>query len=388
MPTRGGLLLGVSSVVTLVAGRLLGLRELYLIGAGGITLLAGAVIYVRLCGVAVAAHRQLAPGRVQAGTSCRVRLTITNRGRRPSPPLVATDGREGRSIIEPLVADEAAAIAYHLQPARRGLRVVGPLVLQVQDPFGVAARDVAVLAPSTLIVHPRVDHVELPPESRGPSGGNGAPRSAPSPLPGGDLHSLRPYEEGDDLRLVHWPTSARLDTLVVRQDEVPRLRQTVVALDLRRSIHDGGTLERSVSAAASVASAAVEDEGTVGMVTTGGLKVVSAGGEGHLGDILDLLATVDVDRERELSSLIAALAETDGSAVVLITTNAAAAADLRAVARLRPTHPLVAGVVFNLERRETPSRGALRPFDRAVVVEPMAPFDVAWARAMRAGTEG
>ena len=66
------------------------------------------------------------------------------------------------------------------------------------------------------------------------------------------FRGLREYVAGDDLRLVHWRSSARTGELVVRQDEQPRPQATAVVLDLRRTAHAGLSLERAVSVAASV----------------------------------------------------------------------------------------------------------------------------------------
>lgn len=266
----------------------------------------------------------------------------------------------------------------------RGMVDVGPLRLRVGDPFGLASRPVTVLAPSTLTVHPRIEPVGPPPDPPGTSIVGGPRRAILSPLPGGDFHALRPYEEGDDLRLVHWPTSARLDTLVVRQHEAPRLRQTAVALDLRRSVHDAVTLERAVSAAASVAAAGCDDDGLVRLVTTGGVDSGTAGGESHLASVLDVLATVGRDGGAGLGALASVLGDGDSATVVLITTSAASADDLGAIARLRPHCPVVVAVVFEPAAggRRSPPVGARVPFDRLVTVAPGASFRDAWARSM------
>ena len=54
---------------------------------------------------------------------------------------------------------------------------------------------------------------------------------------GEDFYALRPYVVGDDLRRVHWPSTARHDELMVRQDELPWQGRATVLLDVRRGAH-------------------------------------------------------------------------------------------------------------------------------------------------------
>lgn len=388
MPTRDGVVLWLASVVVIAGGRILGLRELYLIGAGGVALPLVAIAYVCCSRVTVAGHRRLVPGRLQAGATCRVEITITNEGVRRNCSLTVDDGNGPCAAVSPLATGETVDVSYLLPTTRRGLVPVGPLRVRVQDPFGLAARTLAILGPTTLTVQPRVDRLVLPAEPSSPAVAGLAHRVGLSPFPTHDFHALKPYEEGDDLRLVHWPTSARLDTLVVRQDEAPQVRQTVVALDLRRSVHDAATTERAVSAAASVAVAAAEEEGLVRLVTTGGLDSSSAGGERHVEELLDILAAVSRDGARDLGQLVRGLDERDGTTIVLITTDGAIAQDLATVGRLHASHPMVLAVLFERDGGKERPATAVRPqFDRTVVVRPMAPFAPAWGRGMSAPLE-
>ena len=68
-----------------------------------------------------------------------------------------------------------------------------------------------------------------------------SPRPAPTPerlgRSGDEFYSLRPYVVGDDLRRVHWPSTARRDELIVRQDERHWQGRTTVLLDVRRAVH-------------------------------------------------------------------------------------------------------------------------------------------------------
>jgi uncharacterized protein (DUF58 family) len=56
---------------------------------------------------------------------------------------------------------------------------------------------------------------------------------------------------GDDLKRVNWRATARLDELVVRQEEKPKTGRVTVVLDRRREVYDEDGFERAVSAALS-----------------------------------------------------------------------------------------------------------------------------------------
>lgn len=380
MPTRSGWLLVVSSVVVGLGGRLLGLPELFLVATAGVALVAASVAFVRLRGCALEARRHLTPGRVGAGGTCRVALTVANVARFRSPALHLVDGATGRFRVAPLPPGGAVDCSYPFEAGGRGLVTVGPLRASVGDPFGLASRTTDVLGPSTLVVHPAVEEVGLP-EPRAATGS--APRPAPGRVPGGDFHALRPYQEGDDLRLVHWPTSARLDELVVRQDEAPRPRRMVVALDLRAAVHDVATLERAVSVAASLVASACATEGTVRLLASGGFDTGRAGGEGHLAAVLDRLAAVGTTAERSHRALAVHLADEEDADAVVVTTDAGVG-DLGALTgALTGRAADAAGCVVVVVQRalQRPGRGSPAAFP-VVTVPPGASFRPAWERSV------
>src|SRR5207245_397722 len=98
------------------------------------------------------------------------------------------------------------------------------------------ATTVARIAPATqLTVYPRVDPILPLPQTRGhdPHAGADHPTALGS---GEDFYALRAYQVGDDLRRVHWPSTARLDELMIRQQEMPWQGRATVVLDVRRRV--------------------------------------------------------------------------------------------------------------------------------------------------------
>src|SRR5262249_19678765 len=119
----------------------------------------------------------------------------------------------------------------------------------------------------------------------------GAGRPVRSSL-GSDLFGLREYEIGDDLRRVHWPASARSQTLILREDEVSwEAETTTVGLDTRRSRYSEESFETAVDAGASVVAAVCGLRRRVRLLTSDGFEVRSQGAGGHT-RAMDFLAVV------------------------------------------------------------------------------------------------
>src|SRR5207244_8548385 len=100
--------------------------------------------------------------------------------------------------------------------------------------------------------------------------GSTHPARAPQ---GDDFFALREYEMGDDLRRVHWRSTARLGELMLRQDELRFGEVATVLLDTRARAHLGDSFGRALEVAASVAAALVDDGRRLRFVTTGGFDV-------------------------------------------------------------------------------------------------------------------
>jgi uncharacterized protein (DUF58 family) len=137
----------------------------------------------------------------------------------------------------------------------RGIHQLGPLRARVTDPFGLAEFERELAGTSKVVVVPRtVPLGGLPGGSGVGSGEDGSIllRSGQ----GEDDAVVRQYRQGDDLRRVHWKSTARRDELMVRVEERPWRGGTTVLLDRRLGAHrghgPGSSLEWAVSFCASV----------------------------------------------------------------------------------------------------------------------------------------
>src|SRR5207253_1085808 len=105
---------------------------------------------------------------------------------------------------------------------------------------------------------------------------------------------LREYEVGDDLRRVHWRSTARTGELMLRQDEMPWESRSTILLDTRPSTHQGESFERAVEIAASLATAMCRGRRQVRFVTTGGVEIRSSGVDRYA-QIMEYLAGASVE---------------------------------------------------------------------------------------------
>jgi uncharacterized protein (DUF58 family) len=299
---RGTLLAGI-----LIAG--LGLAIGYPpLTAMGATLLVAVGIALIIVGrpPEMRATRTVRPDRVTAGDPVVIELTITNDGRRPTGAAQGLEHFGQRTFtidIPSLEPEESVVIANEIQTDRRGVFEVGPLTVRRGDPIGLARRGDLSSEVTRLIVHPRIHEV-----SPFPAGMRRDLEGMPSgeAAEGGITFSnLREYVPGDDLRLVHWRSSARVGELMVRHNvDVHRPHSTVI-LDTTRDLYDEQSFEDAVRAAASIVASAMTRRFPFTLRTTDG--GVIDGRSSRLA-VMDFLAGIRPNDERAMDLGRAAIA--------------------------------------------------------------------------------
>ncbi len=202
-----------------------------------------AAIVVNRSQVTIASRRSAEPARVPVGSNLGVQLTVTNRSVLPSGSLMLEDrlpaelaGR-ARFGLDGLAGRESRTVAYRIPALHRGRYAAGPLRVRLTDPFGMIDATRSFTATSRLVVTPAVD---LLPDAHTPYsvdvGDNAGSHSIGSY--GADDASTREYRHGDDLRKIHWRSTARTGALMVRHEERPWQGHTTVLLDLRAGAHE------------------------------------------------------------------------------------------------------------------------------------------------------
>ncbi|HVF32053.1 MAG TPA: DUF58 domain-containing protein [Acidimicrobiales bacterium] len=392
MLTRRGWMLAAGSSAFFFGGWLFDLVELTVLGVVILALCAGAAAYVSLQPVQVRTERTLHPPRVHAGASSRVDLEVLNTGTRRTPVLHVRDPfdrgwRWARFLVPPLRGKSSTRAAYRLPTEERGIFDIGPLEVSLSDPFGLATSTFTSVGVTQLTVYPRIDEIPPLPTAQGHDPHSGARHPRALLGTGEDFYALRPYEVGDDLRRVHWASTARLDDLMIRQDEMPWQTRSTILLDVRASVHNATSLEIAVSAAASIHAAGHRSDSLVRLVATDGTDSGYGTGHVHGEAILEHLATIETTRENRLAGVAATLRRAgNGGSLAIVTTDRASIADLEALARLRTRYGTI--VLVRIERSAYEAGGPvvhpapLPTVSAQVVVTGRVPFARAWEAAV------
>ncbi|SIM45676.1 DUF58 domain-containing protein [Micromonospora cremea] len=259
--TARGVGLLVAAVVLLGVGFRFAYPELTLLGAA-----AGAAVgYAALTAAwrpRLVVARRADPDRVARGEPASMTLTVRNTGRLRSANLLAEDRCGDRSVPVPLLRlrpGRDTEVRYDVPTHRRGVVPIGPLRVTRRDPLGLVALARPYGASTPVWVHPRIH-----PLTAVPTGAGRSLDGRVDGVPHGSItfDSLREYVVGDELRRVHWRTSARVGELMVRENVDTSLPRLVVLLDNRAAAHpqrvDGvaESFESGCEAAASIVTAA------------------------------------------------------------------------------------------------------------------------------------
>lgn len=206
------------------------------------------------------ARRVVDPQRVSRGQVTRVELNLVNNGRLPVGMLLFEDqlplelGTIQRFTLDRMGSSWARTVGYDIVSGRRGHFEIGPLAVRVSDPFGFIALTRSFRTTSRLVVTPTV--TPLPHTIVGGAiAESGERRMRASSSGTAEDVTVREYRRGDDLRRVHWRSTARSGELMVRREEEPWQNRATVLLDTRRHAHTidaTGSLEWAVEAAASI----------------------------------------------------------------------------------------------------------------------------------------
>ncbi|WBB67562.1 DUF58 domain-containing protein [Micromonospora sp. WMMD812] len=259
--TIRGVGLLVAAVVLLGTGFRFAYPELTLLGAAA----GSAVCYAALVAAwrpRLAVDRHADPDRVGRGEPASMTLTVRNTARLRAANLLAEDRCGDQAVPVPLLRlrpGTDTTVRYDVPTRRRGVVRVGPLRVTRRDPLGLVALSRPYGATVPVWVHPRIHPLSAVPTGAGRSLDGRVDAVAHGSI---TFDSLREYVVGDELRRVHWRTSARVGELMVRENVDTSLPRIVVLLDNRAAAHpdqrDGvaGSFESSCEAAASIVTAA------------------------------------------------------------------------------------------------------------------------------------
>jgi uncharacterized protein (DUF58 family) len=343
LTTRGRAFLAAGAAAAACAV-VLGQRDLLRVAVLLVALPLASVLLVARARHRIQLARTVTPQRVPAGQPASVRLDLLNLSRLPTGVLLAEDavpyvlGSRPRFVVDRLDGGARAAVGYSLRSDVRGRWDVGPLRLRLTDPFGMCEVTRSYSATDPLIVVPRV-HALTPLRAAGSWVGSGDSTARTAAASGEHDLAVREYRQGDDLRHVHWRSTARRGELMVRRDEQPHQMRATVLLDRRTVGHRGdgpaSSFEWAVSGAASVCALLVE--------SGYGVRILSDDvdntwtGREHstgTGQLLDQLAMVTTGGPHELRDANGLLVRAGGDGLVVALLGEVGPGDVHGIAAL------------------------------------------------------
>jgi uncharacterized protein (DUF58 family) len=302
--------------------------------------------------------RAVDPDRVMRGESSTVTLTVGNSSRLRGATLIAHDRCGPATVPVPLLrlkAGGTTTAAYPVPTARRGVVEVGPLRVVRRDPLGLLTLARGYGGVSKVWVYPTVHHLSAVP--------TGVMRSLDGRVdrvPHGSItfDTLREYVVGDELRHVHWRTTARVGELMVREHLDTSLPRLVVLLDDRRRAYPDADragrsehFESACEAAASIVMAAFREELPVALRLAGGTYATGKDTRGYL----DLLAEATLGAGDELDATVAQLRTRRAGDTLVYLTGPGGVADLGRVGTLRAAYPSLVAGAFGTADGEVPT---------------------------------
>ena len=333
-----------AAVAMYLAGRLTGVPELYMLAVAALALPAGALLVVTWGNYRLASSRSVRPVRTSVGNRIAVTVRVDNPTRLETGVLLLEDrlpyqlGPGARFVVPAISGGDREILHYELRASARGRYTIGPLAVRLADPFGLAQVTSELAGTSDVIVHPRVEALSVP-GLGGELASSAATKVRYLYSQGDEFYTTREYRDGDDLRKVHWRSSAKRGQLMIRQEERPWQARAVLAIDLRRAAYRGhggrASFERTVSAAASIALRLGRSGYELAMVTDDGRRVSPAGVADQATAVLDFLASVEPTSTASLVPMAERLARSAGEGLLIAIVSVPSAEEAAALARCR-----------------------------------------------------
>jgi uncharacterized protein (DUF58 family) len=310
----------------------------------------------------LSSSRRLSSARTPAGQESAVTLRLDNISRLATGLLLVEDrvpyvlGSRPRFVLDRIEPRGHSEVTYLVRSDVRGRYQLGPLAIRLTDPFGMVELQRSFSARDTLVVTPVV--YRLPPARlAGEWTGSGESRARSVASAGEDDAATREYHQGDDLRRVHWRSTARLGQLMVRREEQPWQSRCTILLDSRAIAHRGegpaSSFEWAVSAAASVGVHLVRSGYHVRLMTDTGANVSSGGhentgmGNDFEGALLDALAVVETSANTSCQDAATALRRGGGDGLLVVVLGSLVPDEVRLFTRLRQGSTVAVAVLLD-----------------------------------------
>jgi uncharacterized protein (DUF58 family) len=301
-----------------------GSEALYPIALGLVLAVAAASLWVRFLSKPMGLNRILSDGELYAGDDVPVRLEVDVDGRMPSGTLVVREQIARLGERETVMVNRRGRLrgSYRFERVPRGRYPIESVEAVIEDPFGLERMDVKLPAGESLLVYPRLVDLDGLFSDSGARAFEGRRLLLRRPT-GFDLHSVRDYEQGESLRRVHWPSTAKRGQLMVKELEDAPRDETAVLLDADAATVAGtapdSSFELQVRAAGSILKAHAAHGRRAALIVNSATRpyqrVHSFDGDWHRA--LEVLASVEPDGPTPVTGMLADEAGPAGQAIEL-----------------------------------------------------------------------
>jgi uncharacterized protein (DUF58 family) len=232
------------------------------------------------------------PRGVTVGNVLRIQYHVHSfRKRIPGFALeIGEEGLPGQAFIPFLEAGGDTGTRSENRFVGRGIFPLEAVTVSTSFPFGLFRKSLSLKHPGELVIWPRTDRKVRAPAAGGGRNASTGFLSLGSGGPRGEYKGLREFRSGDDPKDIHWRTTARLGSPVVREYEQNDAETLWICLDTRTE--PGEMAEGAVETAASLAARAFQ-EGKRFAYVGPGVTVDPGQGPGQMERVLDALARVD-----------------------------------------------------------------------------------------------
>jgi len=360
MPSGRGLVVFGGGIALWLAARAIGSPDLHMVAVGVAILPFASALFVRWSRARLSVTRRLSHTKVQPGQRITVKLEVENAALATTSFILVEDqlpptlGRSARLVLSGIPGRNSQQVSYSLVCRSRGRFSIGPLRMDLSDPFALTKVRMEFGERDDLVVYPEVEDLDQTPASHY---GSGAGESASRQLfrTAEEFYTMREYMLGDDLRRIHWPSVARRGKLMIRQDESARRSLATIVLDTRRGAFGQAyaePFERAVSVAATL-GVHLSRGGFALRLSTSGARPVPVSEEGFL----DALALVSHMPTRPLPALLTPLRTSAVPDTTLVVVTAPPQpAEVAALIRVGSVFgPKTAALIYPIDPQRLPS---------------------------------
>jgi uncharacterized protein (DUF58 family) len=311
MTARGRAVLAVGVVCWIVA-IVFGSPALYPVAAGLVIVVPLALAWVRITVRQPRVSRRWRHENLVERGDVRIELVLEREPGVPLPNVVAHEqvGRVGDEEVELRPHGRGRHTgSYRLHDVPRGRHRFAPVRLSIADPFGLAETGLAVDEQQALVVYPRLTELERLFFDGGAGAEHGRRLLLRRPV-GFELHSVREYQQGESLRRVHWPSTARRGSLMVKELEDSPRDEVAVLLDGDPAAVTGSPPDSSFDVAVRVAGSILRAQVRRGrrcvlVLNTAGREMQSVASEGpEWQRALELLAAAEPNARGPAAALL------------------------------------------------------------------------------------